>query len=494
MFKRNACEQRSRWEGDRSKLTPRNLRHVAILLAAAVLVVPGRGLVAQVTQKSSTPDFTITMTGDSEIVTPSRAHESNPQFMEVVKAVQQGDAAFTNLEVALTHNGEGIYPGGASRGQWHPTDPGLLKELQWMGFNLFGAANNHVMDYGISGLLEALHVLKEDGAVYAGIGRNLGEARSPAYLSTPHGRVALITCASTFPPDSPAGPSRPDAPGRPGLNPLRYEARYVVSPEQFAELQKIREDMKLQLGSEKAGAEPTLKFPVAPYGLYNGTVTFQQGDKPGVITKPDPKDMAALTHAVRDARQFADYVVASVHAHDGAPGGNPLETAPQFLVEYAHAMIDAGADVVVGSGPHVLRGIEIYKGKVIFYSLGNFIFENWLMVPQPEEFYDRYGVSADSLPSEAYDSRSDHGKRDEPSNPLYWQTVVAKLAFHNGQAATITLTPAITGFGRKAPDQGYPEVPDTAKATEILQHVQKLSEPFGTSIAISNGVGTITVH
>lgn len=39
-------------------------------------------------------------------------------------------------------------------------------------------------------------------------------------------------------------------------------------------------------------------------------------------------------------------------------------------------MIDAAADVVVGHGPHVLRGIEVYKGRPIFYSLANFIFEN----------------------------------------------------------------------------------------------------------------------
>ncbi len=65
--------------------------------------------------------------------------------------------------------------------------------------------------------------------------------------------------------------------------------------------------------------------------------------------------------------------------------------------------------------------VEIYKGKVIFYSLGNFIFENWLMVPQPTDFYEHYGVGPEALPAEAYAARSDHGRRDEPADPIYWK-------------------------------------------------------------------------
>jgi hypothetical protein len=70
---------------------------------------------------------------------------------------------------------------------------------------------------------------------------------------------------------------------------------------------------------------------------------------------------------------------------------------------------------------------------------------------------------------------------------------VARVTFRDGHPAVVTLTPATTGFGKKTPDQGYPEVPDPATATQILEHWQKLSEPFGTKITISNGVGTITI-
>ena len=184
-----------------------------------------------------------------------------------------------------------------------------------------------------------------------------------------------------------------------------------------------------------------------------------------------------------------------MHVHEGVPGQAPgfVEIPAQFLVEYAHAAVDAGADVFVGSGPHVLRGIEIYKGKVILYSLGNFITENWLMAPQSSTMYDRFNLGLDALPSEVHNTRSDHGRKDEPSYPLYWQTAIAHVVFRDGRPAEVKITPVTLGFKNRSVNRGYPEVADLAEATQILEHLQKLSEPYGTKIAISNGVGTITI-
>ena len=440
----------------------------------------------------SSQEFNLTLTGDSEIVTPAMAHQNNPGFAAVTKAVRQGDAAFTNLELSFPSS-PNAYPAGSPRKQWHPTDPALVKQLQWIGFNLFGAANNHSMDYGVQGLLDAIQLLKQDGAVYAGIGETLGLARAPGYLSTPHGRVALITCASSFPEDSSAGQARPDVGGRPGINPLHHDTTYRVDQATFESLRRMKQDLYLRNAPGPSDSTRTLGFLLPASSLYPLAVKFELSDKPGVVTTPDANDLGAIAHSIRDARALSDYVVASIHAHEGANGPDPLETPDQFLIQFAHAAVDAGADVVVGSGPHVLRAIEIYKGKVIFYSLGNFIFENWLMVPEPTDFYELYGLGPGALPSEAYDARSDHGRRDEPANFLYWQTAIAQVTFRDGRPAVVTLTPATTGFGKKAPDQGYPEVADPAAATQILERLQKLSQPFGTKITISNNVGTITI-
>ena len=91
-------------------------------------------------------------------------------------------------------------------------------------------------------------------------------------------------------------------------------------------------------------------------------------------------DIAGARKLVRAADRVADVVVVTMHA--GAEGQDRQHVArgtEQFLGEnrgdsrrFAHAVVDAGADLVVGSGPHVLRGMEWYKGRLIAYSLGNF--------------------------------------------------------------------------------------------------------------------------
>lgn len=437
-------------------------------------------------------NFSLTLVGDSIIETPISVRQSEPRFMAAVQAVRNGDAAFTNLE--LTFPGRNAYPAGKPRNSWISSDPSMLKELQWFGFNLFAAANNHSLDYGIQGLLDTIQVLRQDNAVFAGIGENLGEARAPGYLSTANGRIALIACASTFQEDEPAGAARSDLRGRPGLNPLRHETRYLVNAASLEALEHIKQDLKL--GDTQKGSGPTrsVDFSFPASSVYPIHVKFELGEKSGVISTPDPVDLAALTHSIRDAKGMADYVLASIHAHEGAPGPDSREVPAQFLIEFAHAAIDAGADVVVGHGPHVLRGIEVYKGKVIFYSLGNFIFENWLVVPEPSEFYQDFGLGPDALPSELYDARSDHERRDEPANPLIWQSAIAHVQFRDGHPSEVTLTPITLGFGRRRPDRGYPQVPDTAQAAEILSRLQKLSQPFGTKIVIKNDVGIIEIE
>lgn len=81
-------------------------------------------------------------------------------------------------------------------------------------------------------------------------------------------------------------------------------------------------------------------------------------------------DREKVRAAVKDAGEKADFVVASIHA------GREYEHEPdQTQIEYARLAIDAGADLVLGHHPHVVQKVEKYKGKYIFYSLGNFIFD-----------------------------------------------------------------------------------------------------------------------
>ena len=82
-------------------------------------------------------------------------------------------------------------------------------------------------------------------------------------------------------------------------------------------------------------------------------------------------------------------------------------------------MIDAGADVFVGHGPHVLRGIEIYKGKPIFYSLANFIFQNETVLRMPEDSYEEYSLGDGAQPADYLDARYDKDRRSFPADREY---------------------------------------------------------------------------
>ncbi len=454
--------------------------------AVAVLVLIAASASAQ-DLRSSSPEFSLTLAGDSIVMTPASARQNDPRFAAIRNLIRESDAAFTNLEGTIP--GDNSYPAAEPRATWISIDPAMLKGLQWIGFNLFSNANNHAMDFGIDGVQNTIRELKQSGAVFAGVGENLAEARAPGYLSTAHGRVALIACASTFQHDAPAGQARPDLRGRPGVNPLRHETKYEVDASTLRGLQKLKDDLHLAGAPAGPGAPQNLSI------TFDGgsAVTFAGGDSPKVVTTPDTNDLAAITSSIKDAREMADYVMVSIHSHEGAAGADFLQTPAQFVTQFAHAAIDAGADVFVGHGNHALRGIEVYKGKPIFYSLGNFIFENDLVVPQPTEFYQMYGLGADALPSQAFDARSDHDRKSFPANPLLWRSVVAQVVFRGSRPAKVTLTPITLGFGRPRPDRGYPELADTKSAQEILENLQKLSRPFGTSIAIRDGIGTITL-
>src|SRR5262249_1901631 len=125
---------------------------------------------------------------------------------------------------------------------------------------------------------------------------------------------------------------------------------------------------------------------------------FAQAETAGVVTEPDPQDLKEISAAIRTARRQADWVLVTIDSHQSMPGGR--ETPPEFLETVARAAIDAGADLFVGHGPHILKGIELYKGRPIFYSLANFIFQNETVEFVPAENYLPLGLGPDASPAD----------------------------------------------------------------------------------------------
>jgi poly-gamma-glutamate capsule biosynthesis protein CapA/YwtB (metallophosphatase superfamily) len=427
-------------------------------------------------EQSAPSDATVSvaLTGDSILMRRLSVYQE-PEYLSLMSLIRGADAAFTNLET-LFHDFEAP-PAHESGGTWMHSEPAIVKELTWAGFDLVSRANNHAGDFGPEGMLLTSRYVTAAGLVEAGVGRSLAEAREARFLETPRARLALISAASTFPPHSRAGNTRGDMPPRPGLNPLRFTTTYVVTPPRLEEL-------------KRAAAEVTGR-PAAPGDRLTFVGRqFVAGPTPRIRTEPNKTDLDAIAAVVKSAATLADLVIVSLHCHESGAD----RTAPaDFIPVFARAVIDAGADMFVGHGPHLLRGIEIYKGKSIFYSLGDFIFQNETLVRFPAESYEEQELGADAQPNDYLNRRYDNDRRSFPADREAWESVVALARWRGEQLAEITLHPVTLGFGQPRAVRGRPMMASSEDATRILGMLGERSKPFGTTMTVRDGVGHIEV-
>jgi len=195
--------------------------------------------------------------------------------------------------------------------------PEMAKIFTDCGFEVITLANNHIYDSGPEAMMDTRALLLGHGIQVTGAGRNLAEARQPAIVEKQGVRVGYLGYCSTGHHGSEAGPNKP------GIATLRVKTTY----------------------------EP--RGPHAPVR---------------VLTRPDEQDLAMLVEDINALRKQVDIVIPALHC-----GMIRLpRIVPDYHVTAARACIDAGADMVVSHSPHIPKGIEVYKGKVIFYSLGVF--------------------------------------------------------------------------------------------------------------------------
>jgi poly-gamma-glutamate capsule biosynthesis protein CapA/YwtB (metallophosphatase superfamily) len=457
------------------------LARIAELLLLAVLVTPPA---AKAQATASQDEIHIVLTGDA-IVNRKLSVYTDPASTGLFKTIQHADAAFTNFET-LVH--DYAYPAASVSGGAYMSSPSWIPdELKWAGFNLISTANNHAYDFGEQGLLSTLKALDAAGLAHAGSGANLALARAPAYADTGKGRVALVAVTSTFTPDSVAGEQRPDLIGRPGINPLRFTTTYTVDQDLFQSLLKVSTITGRSGDSDGGGERPPTNGPRTSVRI--GGLEFQTGDTPGVHTQLNKSDLEGLVASVSNAHRQSDWVIVSSHTHER---GHGQQNPPDFLVQAAHAAIDAGADIFVAHGPHILRGIEIYKGKPIFYSLGDFIFENETMLFQPAESYDELGLPDSATIADFFDARSGNDTRGFPVNKKVWQGAIAEVILHPDHTLDkVALIPIGLGYMEPRSQRGRPRLAGPEQAKAIIDELAALSAPYGTPVIWSDGEGVI---
>lgn len=433
--------------------------------------------------------FTLTAVGDL-IITDAIYAKMKRQSPDLIKILQNADVTFGNFEgTALDLRKFGGYPEAESGGGWLLSTHRVPQDLREMGFNLVGRANNHTTDWGVKGMRYTNELLDKAGIVHAGTGETLAEARAPQILSIPAGRISLISMASRFEAISRAIDPLGQIPGRPGVNALRTTRYVLVSPERLAELAKIRDAQPKGSVRKSLFASDAKTGTVSLFGAkYRASPDI--GNGMDFAFTMDERDQKEIVRNVRQSKQAADFSIVTIHTHEP---GNYSDTPPDFLPRLARQSIDNGADAFIGHGPHQLRGIEIYKGKPIYYSLGNFFFMENTQQPITRDEYEKDKVEPASMTeAEFMEHRRVTGVFKES---VWFESVITVNRYdERGNISEIRLHPIeLQWEGGRDADRGIPRLAPPAASTRILKQLQTLSQPYGTRIEIQNGVGVIQV-
>ncbi len=427
-------------------------------------------------------NMTITATGDA-ILMRNFEEGGYPGMEDVARVIREGQARLGNLETTLTNYD--TYASSTCGGFWQTTEPEVLQELPRLGINMLGFANNHTMDYGPDGCLETLAHVRRAGIPVCGAGKDLGEAAAPAYLDCAGGRMALLACTASFYEYARAGYGNQYFKGRPGLNPLRYKAEYYVNEAHFQALKEIsdataingQQDASIRNGFAPKRPADVMSF-LPPRGDTPVTFRLSPDGREYKRTFCHPDDLERMVKSIEEARLFADYVAIEVHTHQIK--GFDMTEPDYFFEEFAHAAIDAGADLILGGGVHHLRPIELYKGKPIFYSLGNFIFQVDMEVRQPYETEEVYGKGA-------------HFSCSLTEQEFNYRSFIPRVEFENGKCTDIRLTPIELGFDAPRSHKGLPVLAGKASAKKTFEDLVRASAPYGTRLSQDED-GTIRVE
>jgi poly-gamma-glutamate capsule biosynthesis protein CapA/YwtB (metallophosphatase superfamily) len=263
---------------------------------------------------------TLMFTGDINLMNVS---DPGAPFVKVVDVLREADVRFSNLECCFYQppgkrsvTDEGFY-----------ATPAAAQALRIAGIDAVGTANN--VNYGADAIISSLRTLDELGIPHTGSGENSAAAHEPVLVSTADATVGFLQRTSVY-------------------WPTNHEAG-----EHSAGVAALRGHTAYRVPAHKTRPEiPPMNRPGIP---------------PEVMTWADPAYLKRLREDIGRLRERADIVVASHH-------WGLHQDVLQYMIEIAHAAIDAGADIVIGHGPHYSLPVEVYQGKPIFYGLGSFSF------------------------------------------------------------------------------------------------------------------------
>jgi poly-gamma-glutamate synthesis protein (capsule biosynthesis protein) len=464
------------------------MRHVRVVVTTVLALVAAtaqapNALEAQTSReaelRSSVDDgFTIAVVGDVIIAHSLEHMMSNPRFAEVVALLRDADVATGNLETQII---DGRTFRGMSGGNTHGAEPASAEWLKEMGFDIVARPNNHANDYGYDGLIETTRHLDRAGLEHSGFGDTYWAARSARFVTTSRGRVGMVATSEN---SQAAAPSSGEWPGRGGLSPFNVTTYMMVPADSWDAVRTMRDLFPNGTGFYARGANTADHI---------AAVGQQFRKAPAGVTQPyysydiNQRDLRDVTAAVREGKMRSDFITLAVHSHDfqdtrggyrgfNVPEADHLDTNPSiadYLPVLAKAAIDNGADVFQGTGVHVLRGIEIYNNRPIFYGLGEFLRQR-----------DVGGLMGRGDPS--------RDSCDGCPFPAKYESVVAVSRFSGDRLVEVRLYPIELRYeSERMAHRGVPETAPPDVGRRILERLRDLSAPLGTRIAIEGNVGVI---
>ena len=444
-----------------------------VCMSAFVLTLTGSVFAAGKT-------LTITSAGDAFMV--QRFPKGFSIAPEMKAWIAAGDARLVNFEAVVN---DGTCPPAAwSGGTWAVMRPEVLPDLLAYGFNGCGCSNNHSLDYSREGLFMTIAALDKAGIRHCGTGKDLQEASAPAFIDTPNGRVAFISVNSEYHPDAKAGLTTPLSPGRPGMNLLRWKKKYYVTPAHMAVLKEIAAATMIN-GSRVLNQAAGFTAPDVPGTYVFGDIAFEEAEKEGRTSWCDPNDLKRLKSDIAAARAKADAVVVLAHSH--CIRGTRYCEPDYYFETFCRAAIDSGATAVIGGGTHQLKGIEFRNGCPIFYSLGDFVFQNSVTPSVPPDFCEKYGVPLDSPAKVAHNARSKGGKVGLHTDRANFLSVIPKIEVVDGKVVRVTMLPIELHFAHDWSLNGLPRPADAKASADIEKVLADLSAEYGTKIVRLEG-------
>jgi len=416
--------------------------------------------------------ITIAVTGDTLIFNPPDDLGRDPAFARVRDAISGATFGVTTLDLNLLGPAETTSAESRSLPRWPFGSEREAQTLRQLGFDAIALANDHAADYGVDGALSTMRIISAAGLLHAGTGTDLAQARVPVYAGVPR-RLALISVSASSMPESRATATRADIAGRAGLNPLRYTPHITVDA---ATYQTLKGSVQALNAGPPPGESELTMF---------GTV-IRKGDRTSVSFDVDENDEREILEQITAARSSSEVVIVSLHAHEPA---NDSDAPAEFIVRFARKAVDAGATIVFGHGPHRLRGVELYKGGAILYSLGNFVYQTAALDFRAANVFD---AGTDLYQSAIGAGGAAAGSRETPpDDEAWWEGAVALVTVDQRRVDSIRLIPVDLASGKPVTARGFPRTASPEKATAILDRLARLSRDFQTTIQVDGGAGLV---